>query len=175
MLDAFRDHQLRVDPFEIGNELDWGAFNGDLVNHDAAAPSLSAMQQTVAKDAEIFKLAHRLIRNDATHPRAKLITFGFANPDPGYLTRPRSAGGLGMDPQRLPIIPPEFASENCWAARSGSMAKCDNRGTMRTCWRGLRMALACMFTRMTRVPCCRTLPGWLTPAASFCGSPNGAT
>ena len=105
MLAAFRDHQLRVDAFEIDNELDRGAFNGDLVNRDGTAPTLSVMQQTVRKYAEIFKLAHGLIRNDAAFKHAKFITFGFANPDPAYLTRPRSAGGLEMDPQKLPIIP----------------------------------------------------------------------
>ena len=60
MLDAFRDRKLRVEAFEIGNELDWGAFNGDLVNRDGTAPTLSAMQQSVGKYAEIFKLARQL-------------------------------------------------------------------------------------------------------------------
>jgi hypothetical protein len=107
MLKALSDHKLRVDAFEISNELDWGAFNGDLVNREGTAPTLSVMQQTVSKYAEIFKIAHSLIRNDATFTRAKLITFGFANPDRAYLTRPRSAGGLGIDRQKLPIIPAE--------------------------------------------------------------------
>ena len=107
MLAAFRDHHLHVDAFEIDNELDWGAFNGDLINRDGTAPTLSVMQQTVSKYAEIFKLAHRLVQDDAAFKRAKLISFGFADPDPAYLTRPRSAGGLGVDPQKLPILPAE--------------------------------------------------------------------
>lgn len=107
MLAAFRDQKLRVDAFEISNELDWGAFNGNLVNGDGTAPSLAVMQQSIGRYAEIFKIAHRLIRNDATFKHAKLITFGFANPDRGYLTRPRADGGLGIDPKCLPVIPAE--------------------------------------------------------------------
>jgi hypothetical protein len=107
MLGSFRDHNLRVDAFEIGNELDWGAFNGDLVNRDGTAPTLSVMQQTVGKYVEIFKIAHDLIKNDAAFSRAKLITFGFANPCRAYLTLRRDAGGLGIDPKALPIIPAE--------------------------------------------------------------------
>ena len=107
MLKAFRKNKLHVDAFEIGNELDWGAFNGDLVNRDGTAATLVALQLAVGKYAEIFKIAHKLIRKDDTFNKAKLVTFGFANPDQGYLTRPRSAGGLGMDPHKLPILPAE--------------------------------------------------------------------
>lgn len=107
MLASFRDHKLRVDAFEISNELDWGAFNGDLVNRDGSAPTLSTMQQTAGKYVEIFKIAHDLIKNDAAFNRAKLIAFGFANPCRAYLTLPRDAGGLGIDPKALPIIPAE--------------------------------------------------------------------
>jgi len=47
MVKTFRDHQPRVEASEIGNEMDWGAFNGNVVSRDGIGLALAVMQQTI--------------------------------------------------------------------------------------------------------------------------------
>ncbi|MDR3616464.1 MAG: glycosyl hydrolase [Candidatus Obscuribacterales bacterium] len=81
--DAFKAAGLDIDAFEIGNEVTWICFNGDMPNGHVASPH----ERMVALRgyAQYLKTAAKLIKNPKYFPHAKIITFGMNHPgDPRY-------------------------------------------------------------------------------------------
>mgnify|MGYP001293364677 CR=1 FL=1 len=67
----------KVDAFEIGNELDWVCFNGDIpLGSKPIATGLP--QQFYIKYGDMLKQSKRLI--DMYYPGSKVLSFGAANP-----------------------------------------------------------------------------------------------
>ncbi|MDE2430103.1 MAG: hypothetical protein KGM99_15375, partial [Burkholderiales bacterium] len=68
---------LSIDAFEIGNELDWFCFNGDL---PADRPADDHDLQVVLRGyKEFLRSAAEIIRDPQLFPDSKVITFGTAN------------------------------------------------------------------------------------------------
>ncbi len=102
--DAVRAAGLKVDAFEVGNELDWTCFNADVpFGRQASAADLTSI---ITAYAQFLKTAVEVIRNPRYFPTAKIITFGLGNlPSsfaPGYhledpaalVARLRNLGGV---------------------------------------------------------------------------------
>ena len=80
LLDALKTANLKVDAFEIGNEVDWVCFNGDVPFGRAPGP---ADILTAARGyARFLQAAAEVIRERI--PAAKIITFGMAHTDDAW-------------------------------------------------------------------------------------------
>ena len=76
-LDLVKAANLTIDAFEIGNEVDWICFNGDVP--DGHEPTEAELMTTVRGYAHFLKTAAEVIRDPAYFPSAKIITFGIAH------------------------------------------------------------------------------------------------
>lgn len=76
-LDAVKDADLNIDAFEIGNEVDWICFNGDVPNGHAATDE--EWMVAVRGYARFLKAAAEVIHDSRYFPEAKIITFGIAH------------------------------------------------------------------------------------------------
>jgi len=90
-LKALKAASADVAAFEIGNELDWVCFNGDITM--GQSPQASRMTAFIAKYALVLQESRRLI--DLYYPQASLLTFGMANV--GFSGAPSAV----QDPQNL--------------------------------------------------------------------------
>jgi len=75
--DAVQAANLTIDAFEIGNEVDWTCFNGDVP--DGHAPSEAELMTAVRGYAHFLKAASEVIHDPHYFPNAKIITFGIAH------------------------------------------------------------------------------------------------
>lgn len=75
--DAVKAANLTIDAFEIGNEVDWICFNGDVP--DGHAPTEAELMTAVRGYAHFLKTAAEVIHDPHYFPNAKLITFGIAH------------------------------------------------------------------------------------------------
>ncbi|HEY6371449.1 MAG TPA: glycoside hydrolase [Candidatus Sulfotelmatobacter sp.] len=75
--DAVKAAHLTIDAFEIGNEVDWICFNGDVSN--GHSPTESELMTTVRGYAHFLRTAAEVIRDPRYFPNAKIITFGIAH------------------------------------------------------------------------------------------------
>lgn len=76
-LDAVKAAGLSIDAFEIGNEVDWICFNGDVPN--GRVPTQQDWMTAVRGYARFLKAAAEVIRDPRYFPGAKIITFGIAH------------------------------------------------------------------------------------------------
>lgn len=76
-LQAFKAKGLRIDAFEVGNELNWACFNGDIPWN--AYPNRSAIKKTAIAYGSMALVSRWLIKK--YYPQAKILTFGWANVD----------------------------------------------------------------------------------------------
>jgi hypothetical protein len=76
-LDAVKAANLTIDAFEIGNEVDWICFNGDVP--DGHAPTEADWMNAVRGYARFLKAAAEVIHDPQYFPQAKIITFGIAH------------------------------------------------------------------------------------------------
>jgi hypothetical protein len=82
LLSALKAANLDVDAFEIGNEVDWVCFNGDVpFGRPATANDVSV---AVHGYARFLQAAAEVIRDPRFFPEAKIITFGIAHADDGW-------------------------------------------------------------------------------------------
>ncbi len=77
LLDALKAANLKVDAFEIGNEVDWVCFNGDVPF--GRTPSPADILTAARGYAKFLQAAAETIRERL--PAAKIITFGMAHTD----------------------------------------------------------------------------------------------
>ncbi|MGA2047529.1 MAG: hypothetical protein ABSG96_07540 [Terracidiphilus sp.] len=75
--DALKAAGISIDAFEIGNELDWICFNGDVP--DGHTPAQAEFMTAVRAYAQYLKAAATLIHSPQYFPNAKIITFGMAH------------------------------------------------------------------------------------------------
>jgi hypothetical protein len=76
-LDLVKAANLTIDAFEIGNEVDWICFNGDVPNgHEATQEEY---MNAVRGYAHFLKAAAEIIHDPHYFPNAKIITFGIAH------------------------------------------------------------------------------------------------
>jgi hypothetical protein len=76
--EAFKAAGVSVDAFEIGNEVTWICFNGDVPNgHE---PSRSEYMTALRGYARFLKTAAEIIKRSEYFPEAKIITFGMNHP-----------------------------------------------------------------------------------------------
>jgi hypothetical protein len=75
--DAVKAANLTIDTFEIGNEVDWICFNGDVP--DGHAPTEAEWMTAVRGYAHFLKTAAEVIHDPHYFPNAKIITFGIAH------------------------------------------------------------------------------------------------
>lgn len=88
LLTALKAARLAVDAFEIGNEVDWVCFNGDVPFGRDAGPDDVAL---AARGYALFlEAAAEVIRDRRYFPDAKIITFGMAHVDDAWDRPPRS-------------------------------------------------------------------------------------
>ena len=86
LLAALKAARLTVDAFEIGNEVDWVCFNGDVpFGHDAGPADVAIAARGYAR---FLEAAAETIR--ASFPGVKIITFGLAHIDDAWDKPPRS-------------------------------------------------------------------------------------
>ncbi|MEP7031485.1 MAG: hypothetical protein ABI830_11180, partial [Pseudolabrys sp.] len=86
LLAAAQAARLAIDAFEIGNEVDWVCFNGDVpFQRNATADDVRAAARGYAR---FLEAAAGVIRANA--PRAKIITAGLAHIDDSWDKPPRS-------------------------------------------------------------------------------------
>jgi hypothetical protein len=76
-LDLVKAANLSIDAFEIGNEVDWICFNGDVPNGHAPTPE--ELLVIVRGYGEFLKMAALVIRDPHYFPEAKIITGGIAH------------------------------------------------------------------------------------------------
>jgi O-glycosyl hydrolase len=76
-LDAVKAAHLTIDAFEIGNEVDWICFNGDVP--DGHTPTEAEWMTAIRAYAHFLKAAAEVIRDPHCFPNAKIITFGIAH------------------------------------------------------------------------------------------------
>jgi hypothetical protein len=74
---AVKAANLTIDAFEIGNEVDWICFNGDVP--DGHTPTEVELTTAVRGYAHFLKVAAEVIRDPHYFPNAKIITFGIAH------------------------------------------------------------------------------------------------
>jgi len=74
---AVKAANLTIDAFEIGNEVDWICFNGDVP--DGHTPTEAELTTAVRGYAHFLKVAAEVIRDPRYFPNAKIITFGIAH------------------------------------------------------------------------------------------------
>jgi len=82
LLSALKAANLTVDAFEIGNEVDWVCFNGDVPFARPATPDDVAV--AARGYARFLQAAAEVIRDPRFFPEAKIITFGMAHADEGW-------------------------------------------------------------------------------------------
>jgi hypothetical protein len=70
--DAVKAANLTIDAFEIGNEVDWICFNGDVP--DGHTPTEAELTTAVRGYAHFLKVAAEVIRDPHYFPNAKIIT-----------------------------------------------------------------------------------------------------
>jgi galactitol-specific phosphotransferase system IIB component len=75
--DAVKAANLTIDAFEIGNDVDWICFNGDVP--DGHAPTEQEFMTAVRGYAHFLKTAAEVIHDPHYFPNAKIITFGMAH------------------------------------------------------------------------------------------------
>ncbi len=75
--DAVKAANLTIDAFEIGNEVDWICFNGDVP--DGHIPTAAEWMTAVRGYANFLKAAAEVIHDPRYFPNAKIITFGIAH------------------------------------------------------------------------------------------------
>lgn len=75
--DAIKAANLTVDAFEIGNELDWVCFNGDIPL--GQVPTEAQLVIAARAYAWFLHTAYTVIKDPRYFPNAKIITFGMAN------------------------------------------------------------------------------------------------
>src|ERR1039458_2896880 len=75
--DAVKTANLTIDAFEIGNEVDWICFNGDVPG--GRVPTEQEFMTAVRGYAHFLKTAAEIIRDPHYFPNAKIITFGIAH------------------------------------------------------------------------------------------------
>jgi hypothetical protein len=80
-LDAVKAANLTIDAFEIGNEIDWICFNGDVPN--GHQPSQEELFTAVRGYAHFLRTAGEIIQDSHYFPNAKIITFGMAHAGSG--------------------------------------------------------------------------------------------
>jgi hypothetical protein len=79
LLVALKAARLQVDAFEIGNEVDWVCFNGDVpFGRDANPDEVLVAARGYAR---FLDAAAEVIRDPRYFPGAKIITFGMAHAD----------------------------------------------------------------------------------------------
>ena len=76
-LDAVKAANLTIDAFEIGNEVDWICFNGDVP--DGHTPTREEWMTAVRGYARFLRAAAEVIHAPHYFPNAKIITFGMAH------------------------------------------------------------------------------------------------
>lgn len=82
LLSALKAANLTVDAFEIGNEVDWVCFNGDV---PFGRPATANDVRVAARGyARFLQAAAEVIRDPRFFPEAKIITFGMAHADEGW-------------------------------------------------------------------------------------------
>jgi hypothetical protein len=82
LLSALKAARLKVDAFEIGNEVDWVCFNGDVPFGRKATPH--DVLVAARGYARFLQAAAETIRDPRFFPDAKIITFGIAHADAGW-------------------------------------------------------------------------------------------
>jgi hypothetical protein len=87
LLASLKAEGLGVDAFEIGNEVDWVCFNGDVPFGRDAGPDDVLM--AARGYARFLEAAAEVIRDERYFPQAKLITFGMAHIDDTWDKPPR--------------------------------------------------------------------------------------
>jgi hypothetical protein len=75
--DAVKAANLTIDAFEIGNEVDWICFNGDVP--DGHVTTEQEFMTAVRGYAHFLKTAAEVIHDPHYFPNAKIITFGIAH------------------------------------------------------------------------------------------------
>jgi hypothetical protein len=75
--DGVKAAHLTIDAFELGNEVDWICFNGDVP--DGHAPTEQEFMTAVRGYAHFLKTAAEVIHDPHYFPNAKIITFGMAH------------------------------------------------------------------------------------------------
>jgi hypothetical protein len=75
-LEALQAAGAQVDAFEIGNELDWGCFNGDIPIGQAGTTA-SSLTTFSSKYALLLQAARSVV--DVYYPNSALLSFGAAN------------------------------------------------------------------------------------------------
>ncbi len=86
LLSSLKAAKLDVDAFEIGNEVDWVCFNGDVPFGRAARPNDILI--AARGYARVLQAAAEVIRNPRFFPNAKIITFGMSHADAGWDNAP---------------------------------------------------------------------------------------
>ncbi len=87
LLAGLKAAKLAVDAFEIGNEVDWVCFNGDVpFGRDAGADDILIAARGYAR---FLQAAAEVIRDPRYFPAAKIITFGMAHIDDAWDKPPR--------------------------------------------------------------------------------------
>jgi hypothetical protein len=82
LLSALKAANLTVDAFEIGNEVDWVCFNGDVpFGRLATADDVHVAARGYAR---FLQAAAEVIRDPRFFPAAKIVTFGVAHADEGW-------------------------------------------------------------------------------------------
>ena len=82
LLSSLKAENLAVDAFEIGNEVDWACFNGDVPFGRPATPG--DVLVAARGYARFLQAAAEVIRDPQFFPEAKIITFGMAHADEGW-------------------------------------------------------------------------------------------
>jgi O-glycosyl hydrolase len=85
-LDAVKAANLTIDAFEIGNEVDWICFNGDVP--DGHSPSEAEWTTAVRGYAHFLRATAEVIHDQHYFPNAKIITFGIAHSSDRWDTPP---------------------------------------------------------------------------------------
>ena len=80
---AVKNAGLMIDAFEVGNELDWICFNGDVPMGTIATPA--QRRAAAVAYAQFLKRAVSVIREPGLYPEAKILTFGITN---AWVTNP---------------------------------------------------------------------------------------
>jgi hypothetical protein len=75
--DVVKAANLTIDAFEIGNEVDWICFNGDVP--DGHVPTAQEFMTAVRGYAHFLKASAEVIHDPHYFPTAKIITFGIAH------------------------------------------------------------------------------------------------
>jgi hypothetical protein len=75
--DAVKAANLTIDAFEIGNEVDWICFNGDVP--DGREPTQADWMTAVRGYAHFLRTTAEIIHDPHYFPQAKIITFGIAH------------------------------------------------------------------------------------------------